>query len=296
MSRGTITITDAVPGGQSDAWTVLQKSLRKFSYDRPLAAPILIATIRKAGTHLVRNVAAHFVGPQRTHWEFVGPSGLVKNYETFASQPPALYVGHVNRNWAANFLFRDAKVVLVVRDPFTQVISKAMRFFAPRLKDPLTVALREKDAPFDEAIYYAIHGATFKGWEYPSVATEYHDVAMAWLDRADVVLRHEDITRPGAEAAFNVMLRRLGWADIPDAAARVRAGMAPEASSSFSLKRDRAALSPAQRQQIELLIPGVRKILGYESQPAETPIQVPTREERAMAGFALDREGELLKR
>src|SRR5437763_7911837 len=85
----------------ASSWQALQESLRRFSYNHALEHPVLVTSVRKASTHLVRNFAAHFIGSKRTHWDFIGPQQLISNYDDFTGKIGRehwLHTGHVNRN------------------------------------------------------------------------------------------------------------------------------------------------------------------------------------------------------
>lgn len=250
------------------AWEQMLKSLARFEYDHLVDRPVLVTSVRKSSTHLVRNFAAHFVGDARVHWDFVDEEQLRKGYETFGRQianEKWLYTGHVKRSWATNFLFRNARIILVVRDPFTQVVSRAMHFFNEDTREPLAEQLRAADAPIEEAIYYAIYGSNYRGWDNPSIADEYSAIAAAWYDRADVVLRYEDVTGD-PDTAVRILQQaaaKLGWAELPDAEARIRAAIKPDISASYWKKNRTIEISDMQKAMIEHLIPGVRRMFGY---------------------------------
>ncbi len=243
----------------------MEKSLAKFSYDHTMHRPILLTSIRKSGTHAIRNVLAHFTGPQRTHWEFVGDEMIRENIDKFkeATRRTKLFNGHVRRTASVNAVFREAKIVLVYRDPYTQVVSRAMHYFSEGAGDPLSSHLKDKDASIEEAIFYAIHGGIYKGWPYPPIEHDYMGIAVGWLDRCDSVIRYEDFVS-NQDVVFQA-IEKIGLDNIPQARERVAAGLIKEISASYWTKKKKIEISETQKRMIDARLPGVREILGYEA-------------------------------
>jgi hypothetical protein len=118
----------------------------------------------------------------------------------------------------------------------------------------------------EAAYHYAIFGGKVQRGGFPSLRQEYERIALAWLHRADLVLRYEDLRSPEAETIVLDGLRKLFTDKLPDdAAARVKAGLDPKVSASYSPNRVTPPDLPLQ-DIIEALMPGIRKALGYDQE------------------------------
>jgi hypothetical protein len=187
-----------------------------------------------------------------------------------------LFTGHVKREPRVSSLLKAHKVVLLVRDPYDYVLANARYFYSAEMADrhPLPAFLQEKGVPFNDTVTYLIAGGTYERGAVDSVQETFLRYALMWLDRADLIVRYEDIIKyieeistPGAMNFFSTVLSPLGL-DLPyDWRARVLAGSVRDLSttdSSDSPYRNIRHLTTAQRALFRAVAPELRAVLGYE--------------------------------
>ena len=217
-------------------------------------------------THAVRSVFAHFLGLDRLYAPFIGSRLTREQLAELRAQGRQLFVGHVEREMEIEQAFKDAIIVLAIRDPLTQVHSMVGRVLSPDRPNAFARHIRQELASVEAAYHYTIFGGQQKGvGRLLSMRHNYEKIALAWLHRADLVLRFEDLRSPTAEATMLAGLRRLFGDALPhDAAERVRAGLDPSVSASFSGARltGDAPQLPVE-DIINVVMPGMRKALGY---------------------------------
>lgn len=239
-------------------------SVNKFSIMHTTQRPILITSIRKSMTHAARNIFAHILGFDKVYFPFIDHSMTDHELSKMYAEGKRIFVGHVERTLEIDEVFKDALVVLVIRDPLSCVPSKVVHFFSPESDDPLSRCIQRLGS-VEAAYHYAIFGGEYKdGGFYPSLSYEYSKIALAWLDRAELVLRYEDLRSPEIETSLAAQLRGLFGADLPeDISLRIKAGLDPNLSASYVSHRGKMEAKPNLGAVIESVMPGMRKLLGY---------------------------------
>ena len=252
----------------------LDAEVRKFE-QAPLPQPVLLNSIPKGGTHLLRNVVRMFVPvEQHHHADFVQVPNMHLHLDAFNPHRPMLSAGHLlfSDQSAANI--RHARHILLVRDPHTWVLAR-LRFFLSDAFDQENIAhLKSGVFSADQLINMMIFGIHQKS---PALIDIYTHNAVAWLGTGVHLVRYEDLLRaashlddPASERLIGDLLDACGVAQPLDWRERVGIGADPRlsrtarenlvASSSVEIPD---ALTPLQKALVEFHAPGLRALLGY---------------------------------
>lgn len=246
------------------------------SYDRQkLKAPVFLNSIPKGGTHLIRNIFRMFA-PMEQQWtkDFIQLYNLRDNLAAFDSNSPYLSWGHLFHDDIALAATSGVKQIILARDPYEWVLSRARFFLSDQTQNPLD-HLRRGSVSIEAILNIMILGVLNKT---PSLASIYEANIIAWLGGDAFLVRYEDIVRHlrdiDSEASQNFFLDLLkagGIDPIPDDwKERVVKGSDKKHSSTArenltgKIGEVPASLPEAQRQILDYHAPGLRKFLGYE--------------------------------
>lgn len=259
-------VADNLPTARpSGTFGNLRRSAARFAPVRVTDRPILITTVRKAMTHAVRSLFVHILGLERLHRPFIGARLTEEQFASLRQEGKQIFVGHVERTMDIEQTFKDAIIILVIRDPLTCVPSRVRRLFNPERPDALSQAVQSLGS-VETAYHYAIFGGSYKGASMKSLADDYRNIAAAWLHRADLVLRYEELRSERAQASVLSGLRHLFGGELPpDIELRITAGLDPSVSASFDPTGKRFDPQLPLEDMINVAIPGMRKLLGYSA-------------------------------
>lgn len=262
----------AIIRGQKD---VLDAEVRKFA-QTPLTQPLLVNSVPKGGTHLLRNILRMFV-PVEQHYaaEFVQIPNMPNHRAAFDPAAPKLVAGHLlfsDVSWAA---VRFMRHLLLVRDPYDWVLARA-RFFVSdafeqdNIKHLKTSGVYTADALINMMIF-GIHAKS------PALADIYTHNAAAWLGSGPFLVKYEDLVAAvkdldsqQSEALFLALFEAAGITCPGDWRDRVRIGadrrLSRTARENLSLPADisfPSELSDVQKRLVDYHAPGLRGLLGY---------------------------------
>ena len=235
---------------------------------------VFLNSVPKSGSHLLRNIIRMFVpAEQQYDRDFIQYGNLRDHLAAFDGPPAKLSWGHLFHSDVSAVSTSVARKILLVRDPYSWVLSKA-RFM---LSDEFTGELDMlKNAPIsaDDLISMVIFGIPRT---LPALKETYAHNAVAWLGPDTHLVRYEelvgavrDLQSDEAMAFFKVLLEACGIAMPDDWRERIRIGSDPahsgtakqNLSGKLSSLPDR--LTAQQCEMVDFAAPGLRKILGYD--------------------------------
>ena len=244
---------------------------RKFE-QRVLAQPLFLNSVPKSGTHLLRNIVRMFVPvPQQYKREFIQHPILHQHLAAFDKRTPLLSWGHLLFSDQAAIQLSGVRKVLIVRDPYTWVLSCA-RFLQSDEFSGLDHLKTGAITP-EQMLNIVIFGIWQK---LPSLAEHYTSNAVAWLGTDVHLLRFEELLRAVRELDtdesdryFASLLAACGIERPADWRERVRIGADPAQSGTapenLTVQSGIPKVLPAvQKRLVDHVAPGLRQLLGYE--------------------------------
>ena len=241
----------------------------------PLRQPVLLNSIPKGGTHLLRNILRMFVPVEQHHdRDFVQAPNMHEHLDAFNPHAPKLAAAHLLFDDQAVANIRVARHILLVRDPYDWVLARA-RFFVSEEFDQANLRhLKSGVFTADALLNMMIFGVHQKS---PSLVDIYTHNAAAWLGTGVHLVRYEDAVRAvdeidgqEGEIFFTALLHAAGI-DRPDdwrqrvtiGADRRRSRTARENLKLPSGLDLPASLPEVQRRLVDYAAPGLRPLLGY---------------------------------
>jgi tetratricopeptide (TPR) repeat protein len=245
-----------------------------------LTEPILVCSVPKCGTHLLRGILEQVLGrnliarPGRILSETDIRSGMIlENKVLFC---------HLQHSKELSDYISLIPKILLVRDPRDYVVSQAY-FYDGLKKDESLLEKRFKELPdWNTKISAAILGMEEGEFRLASVAEAFINYYINWLDSDNyVAVRFEDILLPKSvefkrkgNFRYNIgdIETILGFLDFPINSAEkliddIKAGSDPARSATFrSGKRGtwRVEFNEDHVEQLKLVAPGLVTELGYE--------------------------------
>lgn len=252
----------------------LDAEVARFS-QTPLAQPVLLNSVPKGGTHLLRNIVRMFV-PVEQHYDrdFVQIPNMHLHLEAFNPHAPRLSAAHLLFSDQAVANVRTARHVLLVRDPYDWVLARARFFVSDTFHQENLEHLKSGVFNADMLMNFMIFGLHGKT---PALADIYTHNAASWLGTGVYLVRYEDILAalgdldaPSSEAYFRALLDACGIAMPDDWKARVRIGsdrkLSRTARENLMLPEGMtfpSELPEQQKRLVDFHAPGLRSLLGY---------------------------------
>ncbi len=253
----------------------LNEEVRRFAQS-PLKRPVLVNSIPKGGTHLLRNILRMFVSVEQHHdRDFVQIPNMHQHLDAFNPHEPMLSCGHLLFSDQSLANIRHARHILLVRDPYDWVLARARFFVSEEFEQEniahlKTVGLYSAEAILNMMIF-GIHQKS------PALIDIYTHNAAAWLGTGAHLVRYEDavaavnaIDAPESDAFFAALLGAAGIERPADWRERVLIGADRRQSRTAreNLKLPEGLAFPAslpevQRRLVEFHAPGLRALLGY---------------------------------
>jgi hypothetical protein len=258
----------AVIQGKPDT---LNAEVRRFA-QAPLRQTAFLNSVPKCGTHLIRNIVRMFV-PVEQHYdrEFIQIQNLEQHRVGLDPRRPAFSTGHLVYADIAALSAQHARQVVLVRDPYDYVLSRARFIFSDEFQNPLMDPLK-KAATVDQVINFMIFGVPAKA---PGVRDIFTAHAVAWMHTGVTLVRYEDVLAqvkaldgPAAEPFFRDLLGAFGIALPADWRERVAVGAdrrhsATDSGALSGVPDFPKALSDGQKALVDFASPGLRSLLGY---------------------------------
>ena len=252
----------------------LDEQVVRFS-QQPLKQPVMLNSVPKGGTHLLRNIMRMFV-PVEQHYkaDFVQVPNMHLHLDAFNPHAPMISAAHLlfsDQSWAN---VRTAKHILMVRDPYDWVLARARFFVSEEFQQDNIAHLKSGVFSADALINMMIFGIHQKS---PGLIDIFTHNAAAWLGTGVHLIRYEDllgavkdIESPEADALFADLFKACGIERPDDWRARAvigadrrysrtaRENLKPANAITFP-----AELSPMQKALVDYNAPGLRALLGY---------------------------------
>lgn len=250
----------------------LDDDVRRFAPAR-LGQPVFLNSVPKSGTHLLRNVLRMFV-PVDQHYaaQFIQWPNLFDHLAAFDPKRPQLSCGHLLFTDASAIETAHCRRVILVRDPFDWVLSRARFFLSEQFSGNLDF-IKQGRLKMPDLLNLMIFGIHDKA---PGLAEQYRYNALAWIGTGALLVRYEElrdhanaVDTPQAEAFFRALLDHCGIAVPANWRERVTTGANPAQSGTA---RQNLKLPPlpipdelpeGQKLAVEAAAPGLRAALGY---------------------------------
>lgn len=241
----------------------------------PLRQPVLLNSVPKGGTHLLRNILRMFVPVEQHHdRDFVQIPNMHLHLDAFNPNEPKLACGHLLFSDQSLANIRFARHILLVRDPYDWVLARARFFVSEEFEQENIQHLKSGVFSADAILNMMIFGIHQKS---PALIDIYTHNAAAWLGTGVHLVRYEDAVRavndldsPDSEAFFSALLEAAGierpddWRDrVTTGADRKRSRTARENLKLPEGLEFPTALPETQRRLVDFHAPGLRDLLGY---------------------------------
>jgi len=241
----------------------------------PLKQPVLLNSVPKGGTHLLRNIMRMFV-PVEQHYnaDFVQVPNMHLHLQAFNPHAPMLSAAHLLFSDQSYANARTARHILMVRDPYDWVLARARFFVSEEFQQDNIAHLKSGVFPAEAIINMMIFGIHQKS---PGLIDIFTHNAAAWLGTGVHLIRYEDVAGAvqdlesrGAEALFGDLLEACDIVMPTDWRERVRIGADRRFSRTARENLKSVApivfpneLSATQKALVDYHAPGLRALLGY---------------------------------
>ncbi|MGZ9099512.1 MAG: hypothetical protein ACXW3O_07400 [Brevundimonas sp.] len=241
----------------------------------PLKQPLLVNSIPKGGTHLLRNILRMFVPVEQHHdRDFVQIPNMHLHLDAFNPHAPMLSCGHLLFSDQSLANIRHARHILLVRDPHDWVLARARFFVSEEFEQENIAHLKSGLFSAEAILNMMIFGIHQKS---PALIDIYTHNAAAWLGTGVHLVRYEDAMRavndidsPESDAFFADLLAAAAIDRPDDWRERVTIGADRKQSRTAreNLKLPDGLVFPTvlpetQRRLVEFHAPGLRALLGY---------------------------------
>lgn len=252
----------------------LDEQVTRFAQAR-LEQPVLLNSVPKGGTHLLRNIMRMFV-PVEQHYDadFVQIPNMHLHLQAFNPHAPMLSAAHLLFSDQSYANVRTARHVLLVRDPYDWVLARARFFVSEEFHQENIAHLKSgifSPAAIINMMIFGIHQKS------PGLIDIFTHNAAAWLGTDVHLVRYEDllaavqdIESRRSEALFIELLEACGVAMPQDWRERVRVGADRRFSRTARENLKPVAnivfpdeLSRTQKALVDYHAPGLRALLGY---------------------------------
>lgn len=241
----------------------------------PLRQPVLLNSVPKGGTHLLRNIVRMFVPVDQHHdRDFVQAPNMHLHLDAFNPHAPKLAAAHLLFDDQAAANVRATRHLILVRDPYDWVLARARFMVSDAFHQENLEHLKSGLFNTDVLINMMIFGIHAKS---PSLLDIFTHNAVTWLGTGVRLVRYEDILAairtidsPEAEAYFRDLLDACGIALPSDWKARVLIGsdrkLSRTARENLQLPEGMTlppVLSAQHCALVDFHAPGLRHLLGY---------------------------------
>jgi hypothetical protein len=241
----------------------------------PLRQSVFVNAVPKGGTHLLRNILRMFAPvEQHYHHEFIQLPILRQHAHALTSDPPYLSVGHLLFSDEAAYAVRNARHIVLTRDPYDWVLARARFYLSDEFNQPNLAHLKTGATPIADIINMMIFGCYQK---IPSLMDIYANNVVSWMGTAAVLVRYEDVVAavddlasPATEVFFMQLFADCGIDPSADWRQRIEIGadrrQSRTARENLKLPTSLTVpdeLSAVHKKLVDFHAPGLRNVLGY---------------------------------
>jgi hypothetical protein len=190
------------------------------------------------------------------------------------SEPPFLSVGHLLFSDESAYAVRNARHLVLTRDPYEWVLARTRFYLSNEFNQPNLAHLKSGATPIADIINMMIFGCYQKA---PPLIDIYANNVVSWIGTTAVLVRYEDavaaaadLNSPAAKSFFMKLLDDCGIDAPADWRRRVEVGadrrQSRTARENLSLPASLTVpneLSAVQKRLVDFHAPGLREILGY---------------------------------
>ena len=249
----------------------LDEENRRFE-QHPLRQSLLLNSVPKCGSHLLRNIMRMFV-PVEQHYttQFIQAQIIERHLAAFSDPRQFLSWGHLMFNDYSAVAVGRVRQIVLVRDPYDWVMARA-RFFLSDEFGGFEI-LKEGTLSVDALLNMMIFGLHEKA---VPLATTFIYTAVAWMGTGahlvhyeDLVAAVKDLESESADRFFADLFEAAGIERPGDWRERVRigsdrkqSGTARENLTGVSVEFP-SELPDMQKKMVDMVAPGLRPLLGY---------------------------------
>ena len=235
---------------------------------------LFLNSVPKSGSHLLKNIVRMFVPvDQQYDVDFIQFPTLKQHHHALIADPAKLSWGHLLFADTSSILLREARHILLVRDPYDWVLARARFFLSDNFQGGLE-NIKNNRVDIEDFLNMMIFGIHER---FPNMQEIYLHNAVAWVGTKTRILRYEDLLvhvkaleTDAAEAFFKDLFESAGivlpkgWRD------RVRIGSDQKQSGTARENLDLKGvtipdeLPETQKKLVDLAAPGLRALFGYE--------------------------------
>lgn len=240
-----------------------------------LKKPVLLNSVPKCGTHLLRNIFRMFVPvAQQYHDAFIQIPNLRQCLPALNLASPKLSWGHLLFSDESALATQQVVHYVIVRDPYDWVLARARFFLSDTFQGQMD-HLKGGRVKIEEMLNMMIFGIYQKA---PTLNEIYTHNAVAWLGTGIKLVRYEDVIKylkaldtESAESYFKDLLQPvLDDGNLP-ADWRKRIELGSDRKQSGTYRENLAGLAAElpetlpdiQKRLVEYAAPGLRHMLGY---------------------------------
>jgi hypothetical protein len=240
----------------------------------PLRQPVFLNSVPKSGSHLLRNILRMFVPVEQQYQrQFVQWGNMPEHLDAWDPAKNYLSWGHLFFSDASAIELAHVKKLLLVRDPYDWVLARA-RFYLSEQFSANVEHIKGGTLSISDLLSLMIFGIHQKA---PPLSFIYTHNAVSWLGSDIHLVRYEELIRQlkalnsdEAEQFFGSILGACGIDRPGDWRERVRIGSDRKQSGTARENLTGMVadipdeLSDIHKRLVDVAIPGVRQLLGYE--------------------------------
>lgn len=246
---------------------------RKFD-QHPLRQPLFLNSVPKSGSHLLRNIIRMFVPVESQYQaEFIQHHFIQQHLAAFDPCRNMLSWGHLFFTEEFKALLANVRHIVLVRDPYQWVLARARFVLSNEFQGGLD-PLRRPEVSVSSILNLMIEGTRP---QLAPLAITYHYNAVAWLDAGVHLVRYEDLVGAlrdleggDSESYFSSLFEACGiqrpdnWRErVQIGSDRKQSGTSRENLTGVAVKIP-SELPDEQKRLVDLALPGLRALLGYE--------------------------------
>ncbi|MEQ1779721.1 MAG: hypothetical protein ABMA14_00050 [Hyphomonadaceae bacterium] len=245
-----------------------------------LEHPLFLNSVPKTGTHLLRNILLMFVDyEQAFEDDFIQVHNVHSHSHAFSKAKPRFSWGHLNHTEEASRIVGDSRILALVRDPYSYVLSFTRFLFSDQEGSTFAQYVRAHSIPVERVISFVIFGNLNDAVYCPDLRNSFMLNGVQWLGDATLLVRYEELVfnisvlrkldfETYTYDYFSNLLGHCGLAMPVDWRERVEAGadrrLSYTARENLNVHRTIPdSLSEDQKMMVEIAAPGLRAALGY---------------------------------